>query len=650
MADLDTPINTQEQGGIFNIISEPQGFVLERHSQGNIDKIKDEALARVESWEKYMNPIFAENLEAANSYRMIPRVQSSRKPKGLFNSKSGETNRAVKTLSSFWFRVTTSSDPFFRAKKAGLNSDGQELSESDLYAVEDILIQQFQELEFKRKWLKFLKSVALFGTAFGERTWVRVPAGNSQTYFEGTDFILRSLLQMAFDPYIFDMEYSDFVATIDFPSKYHLNWIANSNDDLWDRATIEKIVKEQTELSGNISKFKTNTWSRINERKQRAGYSQIDQNIFELINYHGKLDTNNPIFEDIWNREGRTDDIKFTDWTVGILNSDSIVRIHPTPWGSWKYQFGVAHKEEFELEALGYGVGKIGKKLQKELDILQSRGQDAIAKAIYQMYMISTLAGLKSTQLTFIPNGLIELDDINGMQPLKVDYQAIVQTLAMMGLLKEDFRNTVGAQTNLQGTVTKGVSATASALAQTEAVRNEGVQAEIIAETLRKHVKICHMNNTVLLDSKIWVEMTGQEKPYMKSFDKTNIPFNVGFRVKTTTDKDFSERMQRLIEMAQFWSSVRNDLPPDLNVIEPITEELFRLSDLDPRLMRKPKSVGEQIAETIRKVSRQSGGAANMLTNEVEGEAAGLSAGGVSLSQTPVGPVPTSPDGSQGVA
>lgn len=626
----------------------PQGFSLDRHSEENKAKIKDEIIERVSNWETYMGPSFEENLEAANSYRMIPR-SAGKKPRGMFNSKSGETNRAVKTLSSFWFRATMAGDPFFRGKKTGLNFNGQEITESELHAVEDLMLQQFTELEFKRKWMKFLKSVALFGTAFAERVWTRVPAGNSDTYFEGTDFILRSLLQVAFDPYVFDMDYSDFIATIDFPTKYQLRTWANINDDLWDRAAIEKILSDRENDLSLSKSFKTSVWARISERKQRAGYEQTDKNVFELINYHGRLGSNNPIFEDIWQNEGRTDDIRFTDWTLGILNSDQIVRAHSTPWGSWKYQFGVSHKEEFELEALGYGVGKIGKKTQRELDILQSRAQDAITKAVYQMQVVSKLAGLGTNQLTYIPNGLIELDDVNAMRPLEVDYNAIVQSLSMMGILKEDFRSTTGAQTNLQGISVKGVSATASALAQTEAVRNEGVQSEIIAETLRKHIKVCHMNNTVLLDKDIWVELSGTDKPQMIRMNKENIPFNMGFSVKLTTDKDFGERIRVLLELVQFWSSVRNDLPQGLNVIEPITEEIFRLSDISPRLLRKPMPVGDQMSLAIQKASRGSGGAADLLSNEVLGEAAGAGQGGASFQQTPVGPVPTSPDGSQGI-
>ena len=130
----------------------------------------------------------------------------------------------------------------------------------------------------------------------------------------------------------------------------------------------------------------------------------------------------------------------------------------------------------------------------------------------------------------------------------------------------------------------------------------------------------------------------------MKAYDRRNMPKNVGFVIRLVTDKDYRpERIQKLIEIAQFWSSVRNDLPEGLNVIEPVTEEIFRLSGLSPRLLRKPVPVGDRLSVAIQKATRQSGGGANLLTNEVAGEAEGAAAGGVSIRQTPIGPVPTSP-------
>lgn len=626
------------QGFDFNVII-PQPFSLKRHTQENVDKIREEVMERVKSWENNMSTFFGEYREAADSWRMIPRKVSG-KPTALFNSKSGETNRAVNTLASLWFRMLTASDPFFEAR-----SWQGTPSEEDLYATEGVMSEQLTRLQYKRKLFKVLRSLALMGTVIIEEPWVSLPVGVGQKSFEGTDFMFRSLLQTAFDPYVYDLEFSDFIATIDYPSKFRLREYANLNSDTWDRDMIEDAIRDRTELNSNRGGFSTDVWNRINERKQRAGYQQLDNSVFELINYHGKLDSNNPVMEDWWQSEGRTDDIRFTDWTVGILDGQKIPRFHGTPFGTWHHNFKTAHINEFELEPIGYGVGKLGKRQQRELDTVQSRSNDALTMGIYTMWKVGRYAGLKSNQLQIKPFNVVELEDVNQLEQLKVDFQAIVQALAMQGILKEDFRAITGASSNLQAQVTNA-TASEAALAQTEAIRGNSVMAEIIAETLvREHLNTCHVNNVNLLDNEIWVELSGGAEPKFAPYSRNNLPASIGFRIRTTTDKDFRpERLQRLLEGINMATSIRQIVPASMNVVRPLLEEWFRSIGISPRRLREPIPVMDQVTAAIQRGATQGGGnGGGAIGNEVAGEVAEEGSGAVNIADLPIGDVPTSP-------
>jgi hypothetical protein len=380
------------------------------------------------------------------------------------------------------------------------------------------------------------------------------------------------------------------------------------------------------------------------ESKQRAGYTNFDQNVFEHIRYHGRIETDNSVVQSYWESLGRQDDPNMVDFTIGILNGDPIVNFHMTQYGDWRTRFGIAHYKSFELEPYGYGVAKIGRKYQKELDIVESRANDSLAMGLNNMWLISKYAGIKASQLGIRPQGIIEAEDINQVKPLPHDLQVVVQALAMMGIKKEDFRTMVGAYSNLQAQAIKGGTATEAALLQNEAIRGASIHAEIISETfLRDYIETVYYNDLNYLDAPIWVSATGQEMP--QYYDKGNLPTGIGFAIKVVTDKDFRpERNDAIVKALQISTSIRNDVPASLNVIDPLYREYFRGLGMNPRLLDQPLSMAQQMQNTLKMAEKA--GNLPQLKNEMDGEIAGEQAGGGgggATMQTPVGAVPTSP-------
>lgn len=620
----------------FNVII-PQPFSLARHSDSNKTKIIDEAIDKTRMWETNMYDFFNEWNEIANNFRMIPKTHKN-KPSGLFNSVSGETNRAVKTLATSWFRMLTAVDPYFEVYPQGLDPLGMPLNEEDLYAVRGVLVEQFRFFKFKQNLYRALTSLAAFGTVIVEEPWMSLPYGDVTKSMEGTGFQLRSLLQTAFNPNVMDIDFSDFIATIDYLDKYNVRQMAYRNDELWDRATVDKLLDERaSQGKTNSNTHVMQVYGEILKRKQRVGYRDSQDSLIEVINFHGKLDVNNPVFEDYWQSEGRTDDIRFTDWTVGIMDGSNLVRFHPTAYGSWQFVFKTAHTDLFETEPIGYGVGKFGKRIQRELNTTQSRAQDALMMGVYMMHIVGKYAGLKSSQLNIKPFNVIELEDIDQFKQMKTDLSSIAQALAMQGLLKEDFRSITRATSGLQASVT-GATATEASLTQNESIRGVSVIAELIAETLmRDHILQAHRNNLVALDSPIAININGSFGVKYGFYNKNNLAHNIGIKISVTTDKDYRpERIKKLLEGIQIASSVRSIFPETVNVVMPLLEEYYRSMGIDPVLLKAKKPVPDMLSERMQRIGKSNMQSA--VGNEVSGEVADEMAGTSAVS-TPVGDV-----------
>ena len=609
---------------------------MARHKRSDYLRIKEEVIEKVNLYDSTMESFFGEWLEASNSWRMIPNARG-RGSRGLFNSKSGETTRATNTLASLWFRMLTASDPYLEIYPDGIGPFGRELSEEELYATREILVKQAEFIQYKPKLLKTLRSLALIGTVIVEKPFMSVPLGMPNEFFEATDFQFRSLLRTGFDPYCFDLDFSDFIYTVDYLTKFRLNSMAQTQEGVWFKDKIQSVLDKKND-SSEEGKFVSDSFSNILERKQRAGYNDSSQNFLELINYHGKLDTNNDILIDIWEQAGRQDDINMTDWTTGVLDGEECVRLHPTAYGSWKYVFETASINQFELEPIGYGVGKFGRRTQRELDHTQSVTNDALIMAVYSMWKIGKFAGLNENQISIRPFNLIALDDITQLEQLRVDMNTIVQSLSMQGFLKEDFRTINNAQSNLQA-VNTSATATEASLTQTEAIRGNSVQAEIIAETLvRGYFKTAHLNNYNLLDYGINVNVPGPRGNFVQKINRYNIPANIGLKIKVTTDKDYTpEKLKKILEMINLATSIRQVVPESINAVPPLFDEGFRLMGLDPRLLRKPKPMADLLTERAQRLNSQ-----GPLSNQVEGEVAGEQVGSNNIT-TPLGPIPTSP-------
>ncbi len=171
----------------------------------------------------------------------------------------------------------------------------------------------------------------------------------------------------------------------------------------------------------------------------------------------------------------------------------------------------------------------------------------------------------------------------------------------------------------------------------------------MIAESLvRGHIETSYINNLDLLDTDIAVQVAGQPLPRTVMHNRNTLPRGAGFKTLVTTDKNYRpERIKNILQVVQLASSVRNIFPEAFNIIRPSVEELFRELGMNPRRLNQPIPIKDQISENMRRMQMMGGGGGRNSSagNEVESEVASEESGFPNVEQnTPVGPVPTSPN------
>ena len=634
---MDSPMLTPMDGmdsvkqifGDFNIVIPTPFSMSDPDLKAGFDKIKKEGMDKVDQWENQMSGMFGEYEEYADSWR----IQSSKnvnRPKALFNSKSGETHRAVETRTTLAFRMLTGQEPFYYAQGDGLDDNGEEVSQIQLQAVEQVIEKQLRFIRFKEKLDRSLRSRELFGTMIVECPWTSFPYGDGSKQFEGTDFVHRPLITTAFNPFVYDLFNSDYIIPIDYPSmQMVLNWAKNDKVN-WNLKEVQRIFDENKDSNGSASSMKDGrSFSRVISRKSRAGYNVMNPNVRELINYHGRIyDVNNPVVQKYWETQDRQDDPAMCDFSYSILDEAGIVKFHATPFRSWRHLFKTSHVKLFEMEPLGYGVGKIGKKRQRELDSTESRANDLLMFSLLSMWKIGKYAGVDVSKLTIKPWNFVELENIDQLEPLRPQIEALAHAINIQGTWKQDFRASNQATDNAQGLATGG-TATESAIIQNSTTMAGGKDAEITAEAfLGDLLSTFHVNNVFFMDNGFWVKTMGSPKPFY--VDRNTLPFNVGFILKLATDKQYRpQRITNIMEALKVSTHVNNLVPSSLNVIEPLYQELFRALEMNLRLLEKPVPLADKIISSIRRSAK--GGGSGVNGSMANGE------------RGAVGPVETSP-------
>ena len=166
---------------------------------------------------------------------------------------------------------------------------------------------------------------------------------------------------------------------------------------------------------------------------------------------------------------------------------------------------------------------------------------------------------------------------------------------------REEIRLTTGARTNLQASPT-GSSATEFRGNLNEAYRDGEVMAEITVDTFfREFFEKAHINNTDMLDSEIYIAWTGMNPQLPRYYSRRNLPKNVGFDIRTTSDKDSAPFMiQNMMQFLQIMLSTKS-VPPYGFDPNPTIEEIGRLMGLKPDKFRQKQNIADPLLNYLKR-------------------------------------------------
>ena len=563
--------------------------------------------ADLDSFDSSMDSFLSDFNKFADNYRLKTKTKKRGDLGSFHNTFVPELTRAVESLATTHYRMMTAQDPNFFPLALH-----PRVSEQSLQAATTLLRYQMEHLEYNRKLLSALRSCALFGTVIIEEAFVPFPFGSPNTIAKGTDFIPRSLLQVAFESSCSDIEDADWIAITDWITVDKLKKFVKSDlsGTTWDKENIGKAI----ESNGNYRSLPR----RVQERKIQAGYNVQDKNILEMVTF--------------WRANPEAED-DLGDWVFRVINRQFMISKHPSPFKHGIRPFRVARYVDFELEPYGYGAGAFGDRALTDINYNRNRLMDLITFAVYSMFKSGT-GGPKDKDLKIKPFNVIKMDDPNALQTLRPLIEAATYGIKLEEILKDDYRAETGATNTLQASPLD-VTATEASIAQNEAIRRVGSYAEGIADRLiRRHIHVSHLNNIQFLDNQYWVRVTGQEKP-VQVYPSLLSP-DIDFIVRLTTDKDFkTNRVRRIIEALQVMATSKTTIQFTPQQIDPLVQELYRALGINPMLAPKMQTALQNM-QSSQSVSQE-------LLEEMPNTITSGQEPGIPEIQTPIGPVGVTP-------
>jgi len=109
-----------------------------------------------------------------------------------------------------------------------------------------------------------------------------------------------------------------------------------------------------------------------------------------------------------------------------------------------------------ENEFYGMSILDEGKDLFTECNENRNQYNDAVNLMLNPQWIVSRSCEIKRSMIQSRPGGLLFTDDVNGLQPMKVDWNILAQSIARNGLLSQDIMNYSNAFPQMRGQAVSG--------------------------------------------------------------------------------------------------------------------------------------------------------------------------------------------------
>lgn len=565
--------------------------------------IKEKAIVAeiVELAEDYENRQ-AKNLsdieEATNMFKVRPPKRSGNT---FSNPRQTEFYRACSAVGTLTYRMMTSADPFFEVRSMQLGVNAEKID-----TLRHAWDAQLRWARYRENILRACRFAPVYGTVICQEDYRVMGVSPFGRRVPTTVLMPRVMDQVMYDAATTDIHAAVWLGTADITSNAELMRLAQEAKDInapWNPKALEAAAKDKSDAS------KTN-WRAL-DRIRRHGYS-IDEALSkkrELLMFYGKLEAMNDGIE----------------YIAAVVNRKYLVRFHPNQLQHGRRPFRVAKWIDFD-QATGLGNYHLLGGQHRAMDGNRQRETDLSVFGAYSMFAV-TKDSISPEDAVIAPLKFIPIDSGGEIKPVGPNPQAMAGIRMLDEALKQEFRAASLASDTLQAIVTDA-TATASSLAQNEAMRAVSVIAEQMAEGLvREHLESLHANNVQNLDAPFNINKAGVcHRVY-----PNDMRIDVDIRAKPTTDKDFTpKRIQDLQALLAVLVSTKSQHPDQLQVsILPIVKELALMLNVNPNEVVLPAPVmGASPMGAL--------GAADMMG--LGGMGAGSPEMGPSLANTPVGP------------
>jgi hypothetical protein len=468
----------------------------------------------------------------------------------------------------------------------------------------DFTTQQLQEMQFSFKFISFIKSMLLDGTAFAKVPYRFIEQQVKsrvvqEDLFTGQPVVSTSEhTEVMFDGPDFELiPFKDF-----FP-----DWRVKLGGSIQDmRGCVMRTyrslseLEESAEVEGGEGRYKNLDQLKMSVHKKGANawkqpYFDSREDEFDRQNDNEEGIKNSDQIE-IWEYWGLFDPAgngKFEEWILTIANGDVVIRTERNFYHSQFKPFlacpNIVRDGEF------YGLPELMsiKTLVKEANAIRNARLDNINISVNPMWLVDRASGINVRSLYSRPNAIIPTNDINGIKPLVMQDPSIA-SLTEMGNIQQDIQNAtanIAATPGLtQAAKTFGRSATGVNFIQSFAMSRAGLKAKILSEVFFKRLGwvLLRTNRQFVTEDK-WVRISspGEENPFTL-LPPDAFARNYDFVVETDLDNGGAE--------GQF--AKMNAIAEVLRVFEQSQPGTVKTDVLLPRLLRP--LLGTKIPNFIR--------------------------------------------------
>ena len=417
-------------------------------------------------------------------YELYKLHQSNKHYNGLANIFVPETLRAVETVALNLYKAVTGAPPWF-------SYEGRdETDKPGALAMTQLVEYQMDENNFDARLMDSLRQMAITGLTVRKMLWdyqeTRRKRENLRTQTE-LDVITGKPVEKksketkdqfetirdvwTFDPvdlltfHIADINtpYNDIQKSKWIAEQYKVDkqWIRDRVKKTWvtdmQMPILESVLSEHTGMSSNSADL-------VRRRSSSSGFtmSEKNENNIEIIERWGLVPAEWVHDKDEMEKLGLEKD-DMVEGVIVVANRKILLKLEANPfWHGQKPYLSCPYIPN-ENEFAGIGVCQIGEKLQEELNDTRNQTMDNKTLILMTMWLKSRASGIKNSDLRVRPQGVIQTNDMTGLQPLRPPVLTGVG-VNIEAVIKEDLRQSVGASSNLQGISQAGVNTATEAV------------------------------------------------------------------------------------------------------------------------------------------------------------------------------------------